>query len=162
TLSNVAMLRLEQGKLDEAEQLADRAIGHQRAALKANARNPVYREFLSNHYAVLADIQVRRGQHARAAETAAELARLRTDNAEDAYDAACILVKCVKAAEQDQKTAEDMRKGLHDRYTDRALGLLREAMKRGYKDIEHMKKDDDLASLRANPDFQKLLAELQG
>ncbi len=35
------------------------------------------------------------------------------------------------------------------------------AMKAGYKDADHMKKDTDLDPLRGRDDFKKLLAELE-
>jgi tetratricopeptide (TPR) repeat protein len=161
TLSNLAMVRINQGDLAEAQQLVERAIPHQRAALKVNPRNPVYRQFLSNHYAVLADVRVRRGLYPAAAESALELANQRKENAEDAYDAACIFARCVPLAEQDQKIPDDKRRELALRYGDQAVTLLREALARGYKDGEHMKQDDDLAALRTRPDFQKVLTEME-
>jgi len=160
TLNNLAMVRLNQGELAEAQQFLERAVGQQRAALQVNPRNPVYREFLSNHYAVLADVQVRRGQHAAAAASATELAGVRADN-EDAYDAAAIFARCAPLAEQDQALAEDKRHELAQGYGRQAVVLLREAFARGYQDLEHLQKDDDLASLRIRPDFQMLLAELE-
>ena len=45
-------------------------------------------------------------------------------------------------------------------YADRAMELLRKAVKAGYKDAAHMKKDTDLDALRGREDFKKLLAEL--
>jgi len=160
TLNNLAMVRLNQGDPAAAQPLLERAIAHQRAALKVNPRNPVYQEFLSNHYAVLADVQVRRGQHAAAAASATELAGVRADN-EDAYDAAAIFARCAPLAEQDQALAEDKRHELAQGYGRQAVVLLREAFARGYQDLEHLQKDDDLASLRIRPDFQMLLAELE-
>ena len=154
-------MRINQGDLPEGQRLVESAIPHQQAALKANPRNPVYRAFLSNHYAVLADVQVRRGLYPAAVESALELANYRKEDAEDAYDAACIFARCIPLAEQDQNIADDKRRELTKRYADQAVTLLREAMTRGYKDLEHLQKDDDLASLRKRPDFQKLLAELE-
>jgi hypothetical protein len=42
-----------------------------------------------------------------------------------------------------------------------AAGLLRDAVTKGWKNADHMKKDSDLDSLRKRDDFQKLLAELE-
>jgi serine/threonine protein kinase/flagellar biosynthesis regulator FlbT len=42
-----------------------------------------------------------------------------------------------------------------------ALQYLREAVKRGYKDADGLTSDDDLKSLRENPHFQELIAELK-
>jgi hypothetical protein len=44
----------------------------------------------------------------------------------------------------------------------RAVSLLQQAVAQGWKDVEHMKRDDDLKSLRERQDFKKLLAELEG
>ena len=42
------------------------------------------------------------------------------------------------------------------------MALLREAVKHGYKNIAHMRKDNDLDPLRGRDDFRKLLADLAG
>jgi hypothetical protein len=41
------------------------------------------------------------------------------------------------------------------------MELLQKAVKAGYKEVAHMKKDTDLDPLRARADFKKLLAELE-
>jgi serine/threonine protein kinase/Flp pilus assembly protein TadD len=43
----------------------------------------------------------------------------------------------------------------------RAIALLRQAVAKGYKDADHMKKDDDLKALRERDDFKKLVEELE-
>ena len=43
-----------------------------------------------------------------------------------------------------------------------ALKDLREAVHRGLKDAEMLESDKQLQDLNAEPDFQKLLAELKG
>ena len=66
------------------------------------------------------------------------------------YDFACVYaVASAKIADKKQE------------YADRAMELLRQAVKAGYKDAAHMAKDPDLDPLRDREDFQKLLAELQ-
>jgi serine/threonine protein kinase/tetratricopeptide (TPR) repeat protein len=160
-LSNLAMVRINQGALAEVEPLLVEAITHQRAALKVNPKNPVYREFLSNHHAVLADAQVRQGQHQAATASAVSMAGVRPENAEDAYDAACIFARCVPLAREAPKTAPAERPALAQKYADQAMTWLREAIARGYRDAAHLQKDDDLTALRPRADFQKLVVELQ-
>src|SRR5262249_10838463 len=46
-------------------------------------------------------------------------------------------------------------------YTDEAMTMLRDAIAKGYKDIEHLKKDDDLKPLREREDYKKLVKELE-
>jgi hypothetical protein len=41
------------------------------------------------------------------------------------------------------------------------VALLREAIRRGYRDVEHVKKDQELDPIRERPDFQEVLLELQ-
>jgi serine/threonine protein kinase len=47
------------------------------------------------------------------------------------------------------------------KHPDDALQYLREAIKRGYKDADGLMADDDLKSLRQDPQLQKLIAELR-
>jgi eukaryotic-like serine/threonine-protein kinase len=47
-------------------------------------------------------------------------------------------------------------------YADRAMELLRKSVKSGYKDLAHMKTDANLDHVRKRPDFESLLAELEG
>jgi hypothetical protein len=46
-------------------------------------------------------------------------------------------------------------------YGDEAMKMLRDAVAKGYKDADHIKKDVDLDQLRSRDDFKKLLAELE-
>jgi hypothetical protein len=48
-----------------------------------------------------------------------------------------------------------------DGHTDLSMTARYQAVKAGYKDFAHMKKDSDLDPLRDREDFQKLLAELE-
>jgi serine/threonine protein kinase/Tfp pilus assembly protein PilF len=67
------------------------------------------------------------------------------------YDFACVYsVASGKIADKEQS------------YADRAVELLQQAVKTGYKDAAHMKKNTDLDPLRQREDFQKLVAELEG
>jgi len=55
-LNNFAILLWNQGKLDDAREVLEQAIENQQAALAVNPRNPVYLQFLRNHYGALADL----------------------------------------------------------------------------------------------------------
>lgn len=46
-------------------------------------------------------------------------------------------------------------------YSDRAIELLRSAIKAGYRDVAHLKRDRDLGALRDREDFKKLILELE-
>jgi tetratricopeptide (TPR) repeat protein len=68
------------------------------------------------------------------------------------YDAACVYAMAAALARDDVKQAEQ--------FAARAVELLRQAIRKGYKDVAHMKTDEDLAALRGRDDYQKLLGEL--
>jgi eukaryotic-like serine/threonine-protein kinase len=89
------------------------------------------------------------GLVAEAVAEVAELTKSSNWNANQWYDFACIYaVASGKIADEKQE------------YADRAMELLRKAVKAGYKDAAHMAKDTDLDSLRGREDFKKLMAEL--
>jgi serine/threonine-protein kinase len=95
----------------------------------------------------------RAGDHAPAVSEANALAETKDVNASMLYDLACVCSVASASVKNDAK--------LSDRYAARAVELLRQAVARGYKDVEHLKKDPDLDPLRGREDFKQLLAELQ-
>jgi tetratricopeptide (TPR) repeat protein len=97
------------------------------------------------------------GDHAQAdAEADAEadaLAEAKDVNAGTLYDLACVYSLSSAAVKSDAKLA--------DRYAARAVELLRQAVAKGWKDIDHLKEDTDLDPLRSRDDYRKLLKELE-
>lgn len=70
-----------------------------------------------------------------------KLVRLRPSNATAHYNLACSLALSNKPLD--------------------ALEALRTAVKHGYNDYEWMRQDPDLQSLRTDPEFQRLLAQVR-
>jgi tetratricopeptide (TPR) repeat protein len=72
---------------------------------------------------------------------------------------------CSAAADNDARLSPAERENLADKYGGRAVELLRMAQATGYFQdpgrLAHMKQDKDLDAIRARPDFQKLLAEVE-
>jgi tetratricopeptide (TPR) repeat protein len=97
--------------------------------------------------------RVRAGQVDAAIQEAEALAK--NADASTLYDAACVLA--LAAARRDEAGGSLAK----DECAQRAMALLRQAIAKGYKDAEHMKKDDDLKALRGREDFKKLMAELE-
>jgi hypothetical protein len=81
------------------------------------------------------------------------LAEAKDANAATLYDQACVCSLASAAVKNDTNLA--------DRYAARAVELLRQAVAKGYKDLDYLKKDPDLGPLRGRDDCKKLLAELQ-
>jgi tetratricopeptide (TPR) repeat protein len=98
---------------------------------------------------------VRAGQRAKAIAEADALAENKGLPGAAFYDLAKVyaLAAGTVSGESTLRLAEE--------YAARAVALLRQAVAKGYKNIEQMKKDEDLKTLRHREDFQKLLQELE-
>jgi hypothetical protein len=101
---------------------------------------------------------VKAGEAARAAQEANALAGARGASGPTVYDAACVLALTSAATKGNPRLAEG--------HAARAVELLRGLQAAGYFKtpgrVDHLKKDEDLASLRERDDFKKLLRELPG
>jgi hypothetical protein len=90
----------------------------------------------------------------RAVADAAAVAESPEASPEDLYNAACIYSLASGLASADGARA--------DSHAGRAVHWLRQAVARGFKDLEHMRSDTDLDPLRPRADFQGLIGELAG
>jgi serine/threonine protein kinase/Flp pilus assembly protein TadD len=136
SLNNLGEIQKDRGNLAAALSLYQRAIDHQRAALRANPSNPKYREFLRNHYCGLADVFGRQGDHAAAAQAAEESARISRNRAHDCAFFAGYLLQCQRLAETDSRlSAADRQAKVRD-YADRALTMLKEGVEAAGDDPE--------------------------
>jgi serine/threonine-protein kinase len=161
TLDELAELARRRKDYPEARRLLEKAEPYLKRAMEANPRHPDYREAFCENRQWLAATLLELGEHAGAAEAAADLARVAFEPASDPYKAAAFFSRCIPLPEKDGKLPEARRKELAQSYGDRALEALRQAVAKGYKDAAQMKKDPDLDPLRGRDDFQKLLAEVE-
>jgi tetratricopeptide (TPR) repeat protein len=99
--------------------------------------------------AARATARLNAGQVDEAVADVAELTKSSSWPASQWYNFACIYAIASGKSVQ-RKSA----------YADRAMELLRVAVKAGFKDASHMARDKDLDPLRGREDFKKLLAEL--
>jgi tetratricopeptide (TPR) repeat protein len=146
---------------DEALTAVQQAIHHQRATLKKSPKMNTSRVALSNHLGQLGLLHREARQHARAAEVAHERAQLLTNQADELYNVACDLALCVPLVGQAETTVSDVDMAIRLRYADEAMVFLRKAVQHGFKDGDHIRKDDDLIALHGREDFKTLLASLE-
>jgi tetratricopeptide (TPR) repeat protein len=158
---NLANLHRQQGKWAAAKRLLLEGRPHHLAALKANPRNPSYRQFYRNHLVVLTEVHAKLLEQDDAVRTAEIRRDVGWNAVDDAYSAACLLSLCIPIVAKHAKLDDKQRQAAAQFYGDAALKLLREAVSKGWKNVMHMKKDTDLDPLRQRPDFQKLVAELE-
>ena len=107
-------------------------------------------EALLDAKAQRACLRARLGKLAEAIAEATEITKSDSTNGERCYNLACVY--SVASGKDAAKKSE---------YADRAMELLQNAAKLGFKDAALVAKDPDLDSLRTRDDFKKLLADLE-
>jgi hypothetical protein len=161
-LGNLAGLRNKAKDYAEAKRLLADARRFADAATKAEPDNPRHRQTDRNLRLETARALVGLGDHAGGADEAERAASLKVDPGLDAYDAAGLIARCVPLPERDAAVPAGDRVALADRYADRAVALLRQAVAGGEKlDAAELERDEAFVLLRGRPAFQKLLAELR-
>jgi tetratricopeptide (TPR) repeat protein len=161
TLGNLANVAVQQRDFALARTLLVEAMPHHQAVLQNNPQHPEYQKFYRNNLAYLVLACAGQGDRAAALEAAKKRRDLGWDAVADAYDAACALGHCALIVEEDDKLDGPKRQAEAEFYADASMAMLRDAVAKGYKDIEHLKKDDDLKPLRNREDYKKLLKELE-
>jgi serine/threonine-protein kinase len=161
TLDNYAESLLSRNEPSEAKKYVERAIVHEQVALRAGPRNPQYVSFMGSHYSVLAEADVRVGDHAGAVRAALDLTRLYPNSGPKHREAAGFVARCIPLAGKDDRLSETERLATAQSYTGQALQLLRDAVQKGYKDAAGLRNDPHLAPLRSNDEFQRLLTDME-
>jgi serine/threonine protein kinase len=159
TLHNWADVLKDWKRPAAACQQLEQAIRHQRAALRANPRHPGYREFFRFHCYNLAELLRDLRQPVRAVQTADQVLSV-ADSGEEPHFAAAIRTQCIPLVEKEASFTLAQRQWLAEAYGSRAVELLRDAFRKGYKYEDKEKFFKEFAPLGARRDFQKLLAEL--
>jgi serine/threonine protein kinase len=161
SLNNLAQLLLSQSQWAEARTLLQIAIVHQQTALKTNPLNPTYRSFLQNHQLSLAAAALHLGDYRQAAQAAEEVARLDLPGWEGPVKAGRFLAWCALLAGKDAALAEPARKELREKYVERAMVLIHEAVHRGFTQLAQVQNDSAFDALRPRADFQRLLQQME-
>jgi len=157
---NLAKLLLARKDPHGARRLLEDAEPYIQAALKANSRNPRYRNNFRLIRWRLAETLLELKDHDGAAGAAGQFLEADVEPARDAYTAAGLFAGCVRLAAQDEQLMADKRQELATTYGNRALSALRQAIDKGAKEVSQMAKDSSLDPLRSRQEFQKLLSEV--
>jgi serine/threonine protein kinase/tetratricopeptide (TPR) repeat protein len=161
TLFNLANVANKRRDFAAARKLVDEALPYHQAALKANPRSTDYRAYYRNSLVELTQSCAGLGDRPAALAAATKLRDRGWDPAADAYGAAWTLAWCVPIVEKDDQLDAPKRQAEMQFYADQAMAMLLSAVAKGYKDIEHMKKNKDLDLLRERDDFKKMVADLE-
>jgi tetratricopeptide (TPR) repeat protein len=162
TLYSLARLRLVGNDPAGARALLTRAIGMHRSLLELDHRGRQPREFLRDDQAVLCMALLRSGEHAQAADAAAELPRIIPEGPREYLRGAAFLAQCASEAASDPKIAESDRRARAEAYTRRAVGLLRQGVDEGWIKSPHELDINELAPLRPFEGFKHLRRFVEG
>src|SRR5262249_13623703 len=159
---NLAVLRLSRRDFRGAKACLGEAGPHHLAALKANPRNPAYRQFYRINLRTLIRANAGLGDREGAKQTAEKVRDLGWNPPGNAYDAARGLALCIPIVQKDDQATNEERDEQVRFYGDEALKMLRDAVARGFTNAAFLKQDAELASIRTREDFRKLIADLEG
>jgi serine/threonine protein kinase len=161
TLFNLANLAGCRRDFAAARRFLDEALPHHQALLQGNPQRSDYREFYRNSLRELARTYAGQRDRPGAVAVAMKGHELGGDPAVDAYGAATMMAQCVPIVENDDKLAAARRQAEVAFYADQAMVLLRDAIAKGYKEVDRMQTDRDLDPLRAREDFKTMVTELE-
>ncbi len=105
--------------------------------------------------------QARCGLSAQAAEAAENVRNLAPKNPGVLYTAACGFSLCLPAIAADKEPQSPANQALRDRCVQSAVDALEQAIGLGYRDVEALRLDPDLAPIRALPAFQNVIRKLE-
>ncbi len=156
---NLGLVVKQRKDLVEAQRLFEQAVHHQEMAHRISPQQ-AYRDHLRDHLIQVAAVSLEGDDHERAVKTALRLPQL-SSVWQAPHMAARILARCIPLAEKDAKLDANQRHALAASYTTQAVALLRDAVQKGYKNVESLKLHPELQPLRRFDDFKKLIAELE-
>jgi serine/threonine-protein kinase len=129
-LNDLAIVQVIQHKDAEARRSIEQAITHQTAATRMNPKNFEYRRYQRHHYWNLASLLLLLGDHAAAAQAAAQLPQI-VPGSQEYADAASFCADCAEGAEKDARLSERTRPAVVRQYAERVREFLKKAVDRG-------------------------------
>ena len=156
TAYTIAELRLDAGETEKASEALEQARTIFAALVQKDPRNTSLISDLAQTYVDLAKLNVQRKQPEAAREAlrqaAARLEELtRKQDCSDLYNLALVHALSSELAKPDQKA-------LH---AGRAVEVLGQAVEKGFRNIELLKRDVGFRSLRERPEFTRLVSDLE-
>jgi tetratricopeptide (TPR) repeat protein len=161
-LEKQASLLLESRKIAEAKAALEKAVAHQRSALRLSRNRDDVRGLLGGHLLELANVNLELGAYKEAAANALELPTVvpQSNRDQGCFDAARVLARLVTRVSADQKLTQADRDQFARQYLGRTVVLLREAIDANPKLSPTIKSDSDIKALESRPGFQTIMNSL--
>jgi serine/threonine-protein kinase len=160
TENDLGVLLFKQGRFREARQSLVRAIEHQANAAKAHP-NPFFRRLVRRDCWNLTRTYWLERDDDGAVKAAHRPEALFPKDPEEACTAATFLAMLSEMTAKEEGLPAAKRKELSRSYADKAVGQLRKAIDRGFRDAERLRKDPAFNAVRSRPEFKALLRELE-
>jgi hypothetical protein len=162
---NLAGVLMEGQQGAKAAAALREAIRHQRAIVAREPGAAAQHELLASYYVgLLTALQLAR-DHAGASKCAAEYTALLREMGQAGWRervrTAGVLARCVRMVEDDKAVPAAQRPVLARTYGDEAMALLKDAVARGYRDVQQLQTAAAFQSLEGREDFRALLRELR-
>ncbi|HKI18686.1 MAG TPA: protein kinase, partial [Isosphaeraceae bacterium] len=158
---NLAELVNMLGKPSEALKLVDDAIHNHGDAVRRDTKNAEYPEHLRADYELKAEILVLLGEYDKAVEAATKAIEVPPEQSQSYYHIAALWARDLPRIAKDPKLSDTRRQERARSYADRAMKLLQQAVKKGFKDVKTLKDSSDFDALRGREDFKMLIHELE-
>jgi hypothetical protein len=141
----------------------DRAVTHFTECRRIRENLLRYRPGNGNYQKQVMLILPRVGEHKAAVSLAEKLLPPAADNAEELVEFSSVYAMCIPEVGRGKppEMLTDGEKALRQKYTDKALALIREAVARGFSDWGYLQIEVDLDALRLLPEFQAIVAKLK-
>ena len=160
-LGPLAKIAAGRGDLSEARRLQEQALRDTRAALAIAPENAGYRRDVAATCAELVETLILLKRHDEAVKLDTEFALLSRDSIKDTLRAGSLLARCVPLVEGDRSLSDARRAELAEAYAKRSIALVREAVARGFRDLDAIRNDRSFDSLRARTDVGSSLASIE-
>jgi serine/threonine-protein kinase len=158
TLNNIGLTLQDLDRPHDALNALRQGVALHREAFAASNGTVQCRQFLSVNLQDLAGLLRSQCRGAEAVSVTLERLELWPDHPGELYNSACELALCVPLIEPGRVVPGAV--GPEQRLCgDQAMMALRRAVRAGFKDIAHLRKDTDLGSLRSRSDFQDFLLD---
>jgi serine/threonine protein kinase/tetratricopeptide (TPR) repeat protein len=147
------------GEYTKAATAFQRAVKHQQAAFAKDTRNRSYRQLLNDHLEGLAEVQRQLKRPAEAAAATRQRGELWAGTPDRLFSVARDLARCVPLAGKGSHQALAAQQAERDEFARQAIDTLRRAIAGGFKDIERLRKDPELETLRSYKEFEQLIGK---
>jgi tetratricopeptide (TPR) repeat protein len=159
TYLNLGVYYGELKRLPEALVTFQKARAALEEALRQEPTNSFAQDQLSLVFGNISEAHRAAERPAEAFTAALEIKKRFPSDPAQLYRCACQLAQCIPLVGERKAVLTAQEQSQRREYTDQAVATLQQAIRHGYKDIDQLKKNSDLAVLQASEEFQKLLTD---